>query len=73
MPKLASKNEAEDILRLQGADTIYRKGINSLAGVFPCGIDAELAAEYLKKQGYKAHSLVDLEAGTGVCVMGIHD
>ncbi len=72
MPKLASKDEAESILRFQGADEIYRRGINSLAGVFVCGVDAELAAAYLKENGYKAHALTDLDAGTGICVVGIH-
>lgn len=71
MVKLATKDEAETILRFQGADQIYRRGINSLAGVFDCGIDAELAAEYLKTEGYKAHALTDLDTGSGVCIVGI--
>lgn len=72
MQKLATKDEAETILRFQGADTIYRRGINSLAGVFENGADADLAAAYLKDEGYKAHSLIDLDVGTGICVVGIH-
>ncbi len=72
MVKLATKDEAETILRFQGADEIYRRGINSLAGVFSCGVDAELAAAYLKGEGYKAHALTDLDTGSGVCVVGIH-
>lgn len=72
MPKLATKDEAETILLFQGADSTYRRGINSLAGTFSCGVDAELAAEYLKKEGYKAHAMTDLDTGAGVCVVGIH-
>lgn len=72
MVKLASKDEAENILRFQGAESTYRRGINSLAGVFTCGVDAELAAAYLKDEGYKAHALTDIDSGTGICVVGIH-
>jgi hypothetical protein len=72
MAKLATRNEAETILRFQGATDVYRRGINSLAGVFDCGVDAELAASYLKEEGYKAHAVTDLENGTGICVVGIH-
>lgn len=71
MPKLATKDEAETILRFQGAEEIYRKGINSLAGIFSHGMDADLAAEYLKDCGYKAHSITDLDTGTAICVVGI--
>lgn len=72
MVKLATKDEAETILLFQGADETYRRGINSLAGVFTCGVDAELAADHLKREGYKAHALTDVESGTGICVVGIH-
>lgn len=72
MSKLAAKDEAETILRFQGAGSIHRRGINSLAGTFECGVDAELAAEHLKKEGYRAHAVTDLNTGTGVCVIGIH-
>lgn len=72
MPKLASKNEAETILRFQGAHEVSRRGVNSLAGIFVCSIDAELAAERLKKEGYKAHAMTDINEGTGVCIVGIH-
>lgn len=71
MPKLASKNEAETILRFQGADEIYRRGINSLAGVFDCGIDAELASRRLQDEGYRSHALW-VDEGKGICVVGIH-
>ena len=71
MPKLATKDEAETILKFQGADEVYRRGINSLAGVFSCGVDAELAAEFLKSEGYKAHALTEIDTGTGVCIVGI--
>lgn len=73
MQKLATRSEAQNILRFQGADKIYRRGINSLAGVFECGLDAELAADRLQKEGYKAHAVTDLNEGTGVCIVGIHD
>lgn len=70
MPKLASKDEAQTILLFQGANEVYRRGINSLAGVFDCGIDAELASKRLQDEGYKAHALwVD---DKGICVVGIH-
>lgn len=72
MPRLASKSEAETILRFQGAHEVYRRGINSLAGEFASGIDAELAADRLRKEGYKAHAVTDIHEGTGMCVVGIH-
>lgn len=69
--KLASKDDAETILKFRGAEKIYRRGINSVAGEFDCGIDAEAAAHYLKGKGYKAHALTDLDTGVGICVVGI--
>lgn len=71
MAKLAAKDEAETILKFQGAEKIYRRGINSLAGEFEQGLDAEVAADYLKSKGYKAHAMTDLATGTGICVVGI--
>ncbi len=70
--KRATKDEAESILKFQGAIQVKRRGINSLAGEFDNGFDAEFAAEYLKRQGYKAHAMTDLDNGTGICVVGIH-
>jgi len=70
MPRLASKSEAETILLFQGANEVYRRGINSLAGVFEYGIEAELASKRLQEEGYKAHAVwVD---DKGICVVGIH-
>lgn len=72
MLKLTTKDNAHTILKFQGAEKIYRRGINSLAGEFENGTDADVAAEYLKEKGYKAHALTDLDKGTGICIVGIH-
>lgn len=73
MPRLITKSEAKEILSFQGAHKVTRRGINSLAGVFENGFDAEIAADRLKRAGYHAHAITDINEGTGMCIVGVRD